>query len=292
MNTKIAVHLTKSLRNLDYSELKNLKSRAKKSKHLVNNFITEYSFTRSPALLSNKKIRNSYLKLKNYLINVLKFEKRLKIKSNVRLQYATNINQDLKDKYLNLVKYEGYRLNYTTNLEEIWRTIDKKSASNKPSNVIICIKIKWIVSSINLNGRSQAIYQSSKIEVNSKHRPASFYVLQNKDFFDFRLNLDIMTISEHLIGIVFRFRDEYNYYSFEFNQKSGYKRLVKVSDGRYKKIAEVRDGGLYQNDWFKIQIRIKNSNIIIRFGQDKKYEKYSTLPIVFNLDDQELRKGR
>ena len=136
------------------------------------------------------------------------------------------------------------------------------------------------------------MYQSSKIEVNSKHRPASFYVLQNKDFFDFRLNLDIMTINENLIGIVFRFRDEYNYYSFELNQKSGYKRLIRVSDGRYHKIAEVHDGGLYQNEWFKVQIRVKNSNIIIRFGQDNTNEKYNALPVVFNLEDQELRKGR
>lgn len=128
--------------------------------------------------------------------------------------------------------------------------------------------------------------------MNSKNKPASFYILENKHYYDFQLNLDIMTLSENLLGIVFRYRDEFNYYAFQLNQKSGFKRLVRVSNGRYTKIAEIRDGGISQNEWFKVQIVLQNSNIRIRFGQDKNFEKYSSLPIIFNLNDHELRVGR
>ena len=75
------------------------------------------------------------------------------------------------------------------------------------------------------------------------------------------------------------------------NQKLGYKRLIRVSNGRYKKLAETKDGGLYQNEWFKIQITLENSNIKVRFGQAKNFSKYSALPIVFNINDFELREG-
>ena len=100
-----------------------------------------------------------------------------------------------------------------------------------------------------------------------------------------------MSINENLLGIVFRYRDEFNYYAFILNQKKGYKRLIKVSNGRYRKIAELRDGGLFLNDWFKVQIIVKTSNIRVRFGLDKNNLKYSDLPIVFNIDDYELREG-
>jgi hypothetical protein len=129
------------------------------------------------------------------------------------------------------------------------------------------------------------------IKVESYHKPASFFILRNKRYFDFRLNLDLMSISENLLGVVFRFRDQFNYYAFLLNQKKGYKRLIKVSNGRYRKIAELRDGGLFLNDWFKVQIEVKTSNIRVRFGEDKNFMKYSELPIVFNVEDFELREG-
>ena len=90
-----------------------------------------------------------------------------------------------------------------------------------------------------------------------------------------------MTLNENLFGIVFRFKDEYNYYALQIHQTLGFKSLVRVSNGKLKKLAEVRDGGIYQNEWFKVQIVVKNSNIVIR-----------SLPIIFNLDDNVLSVGR
>jgi hypothetical protein len=105
------------------------------------------------------------------------------------------------------------------------------------------------------------------------------------------MNLEIMTVSENLLGVVFRFRDQFNYYAFLLNQKVGYKRLIRVSNGKYKKLAELKDGGLFQGEWFKVQINLVSANIKVRFGQSKNHEKYSELPIVFNIDDFELRQG-
>ena len=101
-----------------------------------------------------------------------------------------------------------------------------------------------------------------------------------------------MTLNENLFGIVFRFKDEYNFYALQIHQTLGFKSLVRVSNGKFKKLAEVRVGGIYQNEWFKVQIVVKNSNIVIRFGQDKNFQKYSSLPIIFNLDDNVLSVGR
>ena len=85
--------------------------------------------------------------------------------------------------------------------------------------------------------------------------------------------------------------DTYNFYAVEFNQKKGYKKLLKSVNGVYTKLAVIKDGGLAQNQWYKIQIIAEREKIIIKIGSDLSYEKYSSLPIIFSVEDNTFISG-
>jgi len=115
--------------------------------------------------------------------------------------------------------------------------------------------------------------------------------LKNKVYSDFKLKLDVMVRSNQACGVIFRARDIYNFYAFELNQKHGFKRLVKVENGVYKVLEQVKDGGITQNQWFKIFIQTRLQNLIISFGDSETYQKYSQLPKIFNIEETIFRQG-
>ncbi len=135
VNTKVAIHFIKILRNVDKTDFKKFINIAKKSNKFVKKFKKEYSFKRSPGKLSNNILRKTYYKLSSYIRDIQNLENRLKIKSKGRLIKRQNIHDMLQEKYFNLKRYQGYKINYSKKLEENWQIIDKKSASIKPSNV-------------------------------------------------------------------------------------------------------------------------------------------------------------
>jgi hypothetical protein len=135
INTKVAIHFIKLLRNVDKTEFKKFINFAKKSNQFVKKFQKEYSFKRSPGKLSNNILRKKYYKLYSYVRDIQNLENRLKIKSKGRLIKRQNIHEILQEKYFNLKRYQSYKINYAKKLDENWQIIDKKSASFKPSNV-------------------------------------------------------------------------------------------------------------------------------------------------------------
>ena len=84
-------------------------------------------------------------------------------------------------------------------------------------------------------------------------------------------------------------KDPYNFYAFEFNQKKGYKKLFKSINGNYKQIAILKDGGLSQNQWYKILIIAVKQKITIKMGIDDG--KNLSLPIIFKVEDDSLISG-
>ncbi len=78
--------------------------------------------------------------------------------------------------------------------------------------------------------------------------------------------------------------DAYNFYAYEINLEKEYKQLVQVKYGHYKVIKYIHDGGMPQNEWYKIQIMAKQHMCIIKTGSDKKFSNYDALPekIKFN----------
>lgn len=132
--------------------------------------------------------------------------------------------------------------------------------------------------------------QGSKIE-SFTGKYASFYMLKYGSYSDFTLNLDVMIRSDKPCGIVFRALDIYNFYAIEINQKLGVKRFIRSENGIYKVLHQIHDGGLTQNQWFKLQIRAKMDKLSISIGDSNSYAKYSSLPKIFVLDDSLFRQG-
>lgn len=132
--------------------------------------------------------------------------------------------------------------------------------------------------------------QSSKIKSNGK-RIASVFYLKNLELFDFSYKIDIFSASNKPAGIIFRMKDPYNFYAIEFNQKNGYKKIFKSVDGVYTDLGIVKDGGLSQNQWFKVLITARKDLIQIRIGSDSRYDKYSSLPVIFTIEDNTIKSG-
>jgi hypothetical protein len=141
-----------------------------------------------------------------------------------------------------------------------------------------------------IQGRAKSIVQNSKIK-SKNNRIASFFFLKNKNLFDFKLNLDVYTNSNKPAGVVFRMKDAYNFYAIEFNQKKGYKKLFKSVDGVYTQLGFISDGGLSQNQWYKLQIVAEKERITIKIGSDVTFGKYSSLPVIFSKFDGEIKSG-
>jgi len=139
-----------------------------------------------------------------------------------------------------------------------------------------------------LKGRNSAILQSNGSEGPSY---ASIYALKHKEYYDFVLNLDIMVKDSKTFGIVFRMKNPYNYYALEISQKEGLKRLVRVINGNYKVLSEIKDGGIFQFQWFLIQITTRKDEITIKMGDSNQNSSYDNLPVVFKENDQTHRKG-
>jgi len=85
--------------------------------------------------------------------------------------------------------------------------------------------------------------------------------------------------------------DPFNFLAFELNIDSGYKRIIKVQNGNISEIKVVYDGGISQNNWFKVYIQAEKNKFIVRAGDSKKYANYKAAPIIFEFEDISFPKG-
>jgi len=114
---------------------------------------------------------------------------------------------------------------------------------------------------------------------------------KGRRFYDFYLRVDVMTRSRGSMGVIFRMVDPYNFLAFEFNIEDGYKRVIKSMNGTISVLKIIYDGGISQNNWFKILIKAQKNKFIIRSGDSKKYNTYNEAPIIFEFEDISFPKG-
>ncbi len=85
--------------------------------------------------------------------------------------------------------------------------------------------------------------------------------------------------------------DPFNFYALEFNINGGYKRIVRYLNGGSKELKIIRDGGIPQNNWFKINVQGRLDRFIVKFGDAKKFKKYEDLPTIFDFTDNYFTVG-
>jgi hypothetical protein len=111
------------------------------------------------------------------------------------------------------------------------------------------------------------------------------------EFFDFEITMDIMTRSRGSCGVVFRMIDPFNFLALDINIEEAYKRIIKVVNGNIEVLQKLDDGGMSQNNWFKLYIKGQKDKFEIRFGDDKKFTDYKASPKIFEFQDITLPRG-
>lgn len=140
-----------------------------------------------------------------------------------------------------------------------------------------------------MEGRANAVHQSSHIVGNL--RLGTIITPKGRRYYDFSLKVDVMTRSRGSFGVVFRMVDNFNLLAFEFNIENGYKRVIRIQNGQIHVLKIIYDGGISQNNWFKVLIKAQKNKFIIRCGDSKKYSNYNATPIVFEFEDITFPKG-
>ncbi len=100
-----------------------------------------------------------------------------------------------------------------------------------------------------------------------------------------------MTRARGSIGVVFRKVDPFNFLAFDINIDRRSKRILRVKDGNVTVLKEIFDGGISQNNWFKILIKAQKNKFKVRTGDAKRYRDYRATPIVFEFEDINFPKG-
>jgi len=115
-------------------------------------------------------------------------------------------------------------------------------------------------------------------------------VLSEKEYYDFKLTADILIKSQGVAGIVFRMRDEFNYYAFIIDKSLGYKAIVKVVNNKVTILKQIQDGGILINTWHTVQIT-NNSGLISVYIYNKENAKKSETEKRFEVEDYTFNKG-
>lgn len=92
---------------------------------------------------------------------------------------------------------------------------------------------------------------------------SSMITFKNKEYYDFIYESDILCSGNGVAGLTFRVMDQFNYYAFIVDKIRGIKAIIKVQNGKEKILASITDGGILINDWHKVIISVKTSNISV-----------------------------
>lgn len=129
-------------------------------------------------------------------------------------------------------------------------------------------------------------YQTSNIyggpeEPSALLKPGTFMVSHDSVVSDGTIRADIASDGDDAIGIMFRYRDEDNYYRFSMDKQRSYRRLLKIVDGVATVLGEDR-GGYDKGRWYGLEIHATGPHIrVLLDGQ-----------LIFDVSDASLEKGK
>ncbi|VWU49342.1 LCCL domain-containing protein [Hepatocystis sp. ex Piliocolobus tephrosceles] len=147
------------------------------------------------------------------------------------------------------------KLNYKTmNFSSLFHIFDSKIIKNNPS--------KWGYVDTEILGHKNSIGQLSSIS-NTEISEGYYATLKGLNFYDFEINVSILSKGTGCFGIVFRAKDDFNFYLFDVCDKEGLKRLSKVENGEVTILKQYEENVYTNNKWDKYQIVTKHANIDI-----------------------------
>ncbi|GIX61057.1 F5/8 type C domain-containing protein [Babesia caballi] len=121
---------------------------------------------------------------------------------------------------------------------------------------------RWGYSDSPFEGHESYVVQSSDID-SSLPGEGAFAMLNNRRYFDFDLEVDVLAKSEGSVGVAFRAQDQFNFYLFSMNSRLSNKQVLKVQDGVTHVLATNPDQGYQKNKWIHVRISATGNSIEI-----------------------------
>ncbi|HWN44219.1 MAG TPA: hypothetical protein VNW71_18490, partial [Thermoanaerobaculia bacterium] len=98
-----------------------------------------------------------------------------------------------------------------------------------------------------------ALLQTSEIRGGSEPElPGTLAVTGDPEWTDYRLTVDLRSDSDSAVGVVFRYRDENNYYRLSLDADLRYRRLVKIEGGQVAILWEKAERGFTVGEPFRL----------------------------------------
>ncbi|MCW5979063.1 MAG: DUF1080 domain-containing protein [Bryobacteraceae bacterium] len=145
---------------------------------------------------------------------------------------------------------EIFRDEFTSGSMANWTVVDQ-GTTDKPS--------KWSVSNGMLHQTSN-IYSGTGLPL-----PGTFAYAGQSAWTNYVFSAKMRSADNDAIGLMFGYKDANNYYRFSMDTSRNYRRLVKVVNGAWTKLAE--DAFAYaQNQWYAVEATMANGQVRITFN--------------------------
>lgn len=115
-------------------------------------------------------------------------------------------------------------------------------------------------------------------------------MLKDKDYYDFKLTVDLLLLSKGIAGVAFRVKDQFNYYAFIIDKNQGFKAIGKMVNGDLTILKKVNDGGILLNDWHSVNITVRAGNISV-YIYDKDTASKASSEKTMSVEDYTYVKG-
>ncbi|GAW82718.1 LCCL domain-containing protein [Plasmodium gonderi] len=148
-----------------------------------------------------------------------------------------------------------FKLNYETMKFSLhFHIFDSKLTKNVSST--------WGYADTDILGHKNSIGQTSSIS-NIEISEGYYAKLKGFNFYDFEINVSMLSKGTGCMGIVFRAKDDFNFYLFDVCDKEGIKRLSKVENGNVDILKESYGEVTVNTRWNKYKIVTSHANIDI-----------------------------
>lgn len=189
-------------------------------------------------------------------------------KAEARVQKTFAMRYKLKKKLLTLSQYKTFSLdNKLDDVDSAFSVKNYKSLEDKeaPKWKIYREHIKGRVSALGLVGRYKPTFGMF----------GSFILVKKRNYYDATIYTDILMTGNGIAGVVFKFKDRFNFYAFVINTKDGYKAIVKVVAGKGTILEKIDDGGILINDWHRIVVHCISDTFKVEMHdvENKSYNK-------------------
>ncbi|KFH00496.1 F5/8 type C domain-containing protein [Toxoplasma gondii VAND] len=116
--------------------------------------------------------------------------------------------------------------------------------------------------------------------------------VRNKRFFDGIFSTDVYISGSGSAGIAFRMKDFENMFLFEMRQSNGgFKRLLRIVDGKPVEVSRVDDGGYLEGKWYTVRIEMREARLRIIVVEESTAPVVVEPPAIFDLIDGSLMSG-